>query len=129
MLILAKFAVTIFLDYHCGQMVNVIKTLFCSCIETALVHNDETSIISFGQELYSHHVEKNLLKIVVDLFLPMNGLALKKLYTYLTYKLYKSFLGKAYDLNSFPSGINDWYVLLIFLCNFILLSYITIKKN
>jgi len=91
-------------------MINVIKRLFSACIETALQENDDTSIIAFAQGLYSQYNYK-LLKMVVDLFLPLEGNTMKKIYTYLTFKLFKSLLEKTNNIRSFPSNINEWLVL------------------
>jgi len=109
LLTLAQYIVKISFDNHCGQMINVIKRLFSACIETALQENDDTSIIAFAQGLYSQYNYK-LLKMVVDLFLPLEGNTMKKMYTYLTFKLFKSLLEKTNDIRSFPSNINEWFV-------------------
>jgi len=56
LLTLAKFTVVIYFDHHCGKMINVIQTLFRTCIETAFRNGDEISIISFDQELSSQNL-------------------------------------------------------------------------
>jgi len=88
-------------------MINVIKQLFSACIETALQENDDASIITFAQEMYSQY-NTRLLKMVVDLFLPLEGSIMKKVYTYLTFKLYKSLLEKTNNINAFPTNIKEW---------------------
>lgn len=108
MLKLAKFTVTLSFDYHCGQMINVIKYLFCTLIETALHENDDTDVIAFAQELFSQHEEGFILKKISDLFLPLHGNVMKTIYTYLTYKLFKTLLGKTNNTNVFPTHIKDW---------------------
>ncbi|XP_026818923.1 uncharacterized protein LOC113557546, partial [Rhopalosiphum maidis] len=112
LLTIAKYMVTISFDHLLGQMINVIKRLFSVCIETALEEDNGTNIMSFAQELYSKHNEyDDVLNImIVDLFLPLSGPTMKKMYTYLTYKLYKSLLGKTDDTNAFPSSIKQWFV-------------------
>lgn len=107
LLTLAQFIVAISFDYHCGQMINVIKKIFSACVETALQDDDDTAIITFAQGLYSVYGNV-LLKMVVDLFLPLEGNIMKKIYTYLTYKLYKSLLEKTNNINAFPSNIKEW---------------------
>jgi len=111
LLTLAQYVAKIFFDQHCGQMINVIKKLFNACIETALKKDDDTSIITFAQKLYSQY-NYTLLKMVVDLFLPLQGNIVKKVYTYLTFKLYKSLLERTNNISAFPSSINEWQVLL-----------------
>lgn len=108
LLTLAKFAATISFDHHYGQTKIILKKLFSTCIETAFHGDDETAILSFCQELYSKYRESQLLTMVVDLFLPLEGQIMKKMYTYLSYKLFKSFLGKTNNMNAFPSKTNDW---------------------
>jgi len=107
LLTLAQYVAKIFFDHHCGQMINVIKKLFRACIETALQEDDDTSIIAFAQRLYSQY-NYTLLKMVVDLFLPLEGKIMKKIYTYLTFKLYKSLLERTNNISAFPSNINEW---------------------
>lgn len=107
LLTLAQYIVKISFDHHFGQMINVIKKLFSACIETAIQENDDTSIIIFAQELYSQYDSK-LLKMIVDLFLPLEGNTMKKIYTYLTFKLYKSLLEKTNNISPFPSSIKEW---------------------
>jgi len=107
LLTLAQYTVKISFDHYFGQMINVIKKLFSACIETAIQENDDTSIIIFAQELYSQYDSK-LLKMVVDLFLPLEGNTMKKIYTYLTFKLYKSLLEKTNNISPFPSSIKEW---------------------
>jgi len=111
LLTLAHYVAKISFDQHCGQMISVIKTLFSACIETALQEDDDTSIISFAQGFYSQYNYK-LLKMVVNLFLPLQGNIIKKVYTYLTFKLYKSLLERTNNISAFPSSINEWQVLL-----------------
>lgn len=107
LLTLAQYTVKISFDHHFGQMINVIKKLFSASIETALQENDDTSIIIFAQELYSQYDSK-LLKMIVDLFLPLEGKIMKRIYTYLTFKLYKSLLEKTNNISPFPSSIKEW---------------------
>ncbi|XP_016658041.1 uncharacterized protein LOC107883100 [Acyrthosiphon pisum] len=109
LLTVAKYTVTIYFNL-CGQMINVLKKLFSVCIETALEKDNGSAIIVFAEELYSKHNEDNLLNMLVDLFLPLEGQILKKMYTYLTYKLFKSLLGKTDNKNTFPSSIKEWFV-------------------
>jgi len=108
LLMLAKYILTMSFDHLCGQMINVIKRLFSACIKTALDEDNDPAIIEFAQELYSKHNEDNLLNMMVDLFLPFEGQIMKKLYTYLTFKLYKSLLGKTDDTREFPSSMKEW---------------------
>ncbi|CAI6345314.1 unnamed protein product [Macrosiphum euphorbiae] len=106
---IAKYIVTIY--FHlCGQMINVLKRLFSACIETSLEEDNDPAIIAFVEELYSEHNEDDLLIMAVDLFLPLEGQIMKKMYTYLTYKLYMSLLGKTDNNNIFPSSIKEWFV-------------------
>jgi len=109
LLTIAKYIVTISFDHLYGQMINVIKRLFSVCIETALEEDNDTTIIAFAQELYSKYNKDDLLNMMVDLFLPLKGEIMKKMYTYLTFKLYKSLLGKTDDVSAFPSSIKEWY--------------------
>lgn len=108
LLTLAKFAVVMNFDHYYGQMTHVIQKLFKSCIETAFRNGDETSIILFGQELYSNNLQEDVSTMIIHLFLPIDGNSMKKLYSYLAYKLYKSLLEKTNNVNPFPSTINDW---------------------
>ncbi|XP_060878120.1 uncharacterized protein LOC132950616 [Metopolophium dirhodum] len=109
LLTIAKYIVTI--NFHlCGQMINVLKRLFSTCIETALEEDNDPAIKAFVEELYSKHNEDDLLIMAVDLFLPFEGQIMKKMYTYLTYKLYMSLLGKTDNNNTFPSSIKEWFV-------------------
>jgi len=111
LLTIAKYIVTIY--FHlCGQMINVLKRLFSACIKTALEEDNDPAIKAFVEELYSKHNEDDLLNMAVDLFLPLEGQIMKKTYTYLTYKLYMSLLGKTDNNNTFPSSIKEWYVFL-----------------
>uniref|UniRef100_A0A2S2NAR2 Uncharacterized protein n=1 Tax=Schizaphis graminum TaxID=13262 RepID=A0A2S2NAR2_SCHGA len=110
LLTIAKYIVTLSFDHLFGQMINVIKRLFSICIETALEEDNDTAIMKFAQELYSKYNKDDLLNMTVDLFLPLGGQIMKKMYTYLTYKLYKSLLGKTDDTSAFPSSIKDWFV-------------------
>ncbi|XP_025195249.1 uncharacterized protein LOC112594595 isoform X2 [Melanaphis sacchari] len=109
LLTIAKYIVKISFDRLCGQMINVIKRLFSTCIETALKEDNNTTIMAFAQELYSKYNEDDLLDMIVNLFLPLEGQIMKKIYIYLTYKLYKSLLGKN-DTCAFPSSIKEWFV-------------------
>ncbi|XP_001942821.2 uncharacterized protein LOC100162929 [Acyrthosiphon pisum] len=77
LLTLAQYIAKISFDQYCGQMINVIQQLFSACIETALQEDDDASIITFAQGLYSQYNTK-LLKMVVDLFLPLKGKIMKK---------------------------------------------------
>ncbi|CAI6371533.1 unnamed protein product [Macrosiphum euphorbiae] len=109
LLTIAKYTVTIY--FHLGgQMINVLKRLFSVCIETALEKDNGSAIIVFAEELYSEHNEDNLLIMMVDLFLPLEGQILEKMYTYLTYKIFKLLLGKTDNKNTFPSSIKEWFV-------------------
>lgn len=108
LLMLARFVVNIYFDPHCGPMLMIIKDLFSLCITSALHENDENALMSFTEELYIQHVDNNLNKMVVDLFLPKNNSIEDKMYSYLTYKLYTLLLGKTNDKNPFPSNINNW---------------------
>jgi len=110
LLTISKYIVKIY--FHlCGEMINVLKRLFSACIETALEEDNDPAIIAFVEELYSEHNEDDLLNMTVSLFLPLEGQIMKKMYTYLTYKLYMSLLGKTDNNNTFPSSIKEWYVL------------------
>jgi len=110
LLTIAKYTVTIY--FHlCGQMINKLQSLFTACIKTALKEDNEPAIIAFAQELYSEHNEDDLLNMIVDLFLPLEGPIMEKMYTYLTYKLFKSLLGKTDNKDTYPSSIKEWYVL------------------
>lgn len=110
LLTIANYTITICI-HLCGQMINVVQRLFSTCIETALEEDNSPAIVAFVEQLYSKHDEDDLLNITVELFLPLNGQTMKKMYTCLTYKLYKSLLGKTENKDSFPSSINEWYVL------------------
>jgi len=104
---IAKHTVTIY--FHlCGQMINVLKRLFSACITTALKETNSLAIIEFAQELYSEYNKDDLLNMTVDLFLPLEGQIMKKIYSYLTYKLYMSLLGKTDDQTTLPSSISEW---------------------
>jgi len=106
LLTLAKSTVVLSFNNHCGQM-NIIKKLFSICIEIAFYKNIKNDIITFSEELYSLHTEDNLLKTLVDLFLPINSKIVKRVYSYLAFKLYKSLLGLTNNINAFPTNIND----------------------
>lgn len=108
LLTLSKFVVNMYFDPHCGQMINVIKKLFSTCIETVLHKKKQRTIKLFAQEFYSNHSTENLSKMVVDLFVPIEGDSMKKIYSYLTYTLFKSYLGITNKRNVFPSSVNDW---------------------
>ncbi|XP_022176748.1 uncharacterized protein LOC111038114 [Myzus persicae] len=107
---IAKYTVTIYFHLS-GRMFNALQTLFSTCIETAIEEDDDLTIMAFAEELYSEHNEDELIIMMVDLFLPFDGEICKKMYTYLTYKLFKLLLGKTDITNTFPSSINDWFVL------------------
>jgi hypothetical protein len=89
-------------------MINVIKQLFCACIEKTLRENDEIAITSFADDLYSKYTKTQLLKMI-NLFLPLDnyGQTMKIIYKYITFKLLKSLLGISDDKNVFPT-LNDW---------------------
>lgn len=108
LLTLAKIVVIISFDYHCGQMINAIKTLFSVCIEKSLHEDNDTAIIAFAEEIISQHEEDSVLKMVVHLFLPIKGLVMKKMYCYLTFKFFKSLINQTNNINVFPTSINDW---------------------
>lgn len=108
LLTLAKYIFTLSFDRHCGKMMSAIKKLFCACIETALRSNDEPTIIGFAQELYSWYPSDDLLTLIVDLFLPLEGHVMKIIYTYLTFKLLNSLLEKTNNIHSFPTSVKDW---------------------
>ncbi|VVC34833.1 Hypothetical protein CINCED_3A013951 [Cinara cedri] len=111
MLILAKLTVAISQDYYCGQIINSIKQLFSACVVKALHEDSEFEIKTFAQELYLQYEKDDLLQIVVVLFLPLEGPVLKKIYSYLTYKLFNLLLAKSDNIiKSFPSSINDWFI-------------------
>ncbi|XP_022178168.1 uncharacterized protein LOC111039145 [Myzus persicae] len=110
LLTIAKYTVMIYF-HMCGQlMINVLQSLFTACINTALKEDNDHAIIAFAQELYSEHNEDDLLNMIVDLFLPLEGPIMKKMYTYITYKLFKSLLGKTDNEDTFPSSIKEWFV-------------------
>jgi len=107
LLAIAKHTVTIY--FHlCGQMINVLKKLFGACIKTAFEETNSLAIMEFAQELYSEFNKHDLLNMTVDLFLPLEGQIMKTMYSYLTYKLYKSLLGKTDNKNTLPSSIREW---------------------
>lgn len=108
LLTLAKFIVTIAFDSHCGEMTFAMKEVFNYCIEKTLSADNDDSIIAFAEELYSKYTEDELMKIVVCLFLPLEGHTMTKMYCYLSFKLFKSFIGCTNNVNEFPSTINDW---------------------
>ncbi|XP_025419913.1 uncharacterized protein LOC112690180 isoform X2 [Sipha flava] len=107
---LANISVTISFDRYCRRMINVIKQLFCACIEKTLRENDEIAITSFADDLYSKYTKTQLLKMI-NLFLPLDnyGQTMKIIYKYITFKLLKSLLGISDDKNVFPT-LNDWFV-------------------
>jgi len=113
LLTIAKYTVTIY-THLCGQMIHVLQRLFNTCIETGLQEENDASIITFGQGLYSQYNTK-LFKMVVDLFLPLEGKIMKKLYSYLTFKLYNSLLGRTNNMSAFPTNITEWQVILFML--------------
>jgi len=84
------------------------KQLFNACTRKALNEDDKTAIIGFAQELYSKYTKDDLQKIIVNLFLPIEGTVMKNMYSYLTFKLYNSFLGENTELNAFPTDIHIW---------------------
>lgn len=106
LLTLAEFAVAIYFDHDYRLMYNLIKQLFSTCIETALHEKNETDILTYAQELYSKH-EAHLVKMTRDLFFPQEGQIMRKIYTYLTFKLYKSLIGKVDCIVECPSK-NEW---------------------
>lgn len=106
LLTLAAFATAIYLDHDCRQVINVTKQLFVTCIEKALHENDETDIIKYAQEFYSKY-EARLVKLIRDLFFPVESQVMKKIYTYLTFKIYKSLTGKVDSIIDCPSK-NEW---------------------
>lgn len=108
LLILAKFIFIVFWDHHYGKIITVIKKLFCTCLETALNAGDETAIIEFADELYSKYPRKNISKLIVYLVLPLEGPVMEKMYTYLTFKSFRSLLKLANNIQLFPSSIKDW---------------------
>lgn len=108
LLTLAKYTVCMSFDHHCKQLNNCTKELFNSCIEMALYQDNETAIVEFAQELYSKHTRDDLQNIIVNLFLPLKGPVTRKMYTYLTFKLYNLFLGETNNVNSFPVNNDIW---------------------
>lgn len=80
MLILAKIGTIIYFDHRCGQMMYVIKNLFCTCIKKAF-WEDDTDIISFVQEMYSTFKRNDLLIRVIDLFLLLEDQITEKTYS------------------------------------------------
>lgn len=108
LLTLAKFTFIISFDHHCGKMMIVIKKLFNACVETALDADNELAILKFAQELYAKYSLDDLMTLVVNFFLPLEGHIMKKIYSYLTYKLFKELLDKTENLDPFPSSIKDW---------------------
>jgi len=74
----------------------------------ALYQDNETAIVEFAQELYSKHTRDDLQNIIVNLFLPLKGPVTRKMYTYLTFKLYNLFLGETNNVNSFPVNNDIW---------------------
>lgn len=107
LLTLASFAVILSFDPQCGQMINVAQKLFKTCIEKSLLKDDETDFIGFAQELYSQYNEDDISRLIVYLFLPLESDTPKKMYTYLTFKLFNSLLGKNNN-NVFPNDTTDW---------------------
>jgi len=105
---IANFSVTISFDPLLGQMINVIRILFSACIETALEEDNDNTIIAVAEDIYLKYNKDDLLNMTVDLFLPLKGQIMKKMYTYLTYKLFKSLLEKTDDTSTFPSCIKEW---------------------
>lgn len=124
LLTIANLIVTISFDHLCGQMMYVIKRLFKVCIETALEEDNDTTIIAFAQEFYSKYNKDDLSNMMVDLFLPLEGKTMKTIYAYITFKLYKSLLGKTDDTSAFPSSIKEWFVQ-----DLVDKSYFNKKKN
>jgi len=105
---IANFMFTISFDCLFGQMINVIRRLFNACIETAIEEDNDNAIIAVAQDIYLKYNEDDLLNMTVDFFLPLKGQTMKKMYTYLTYKLFKSLLKKTDDTSTFPSCIKEW---------------------
>lgn len=108
LLTLAKFTFTISLDHYYKKMMIVIKKLFCTCVEAALDADNESAIFAFARELYAKYSMDDLLTLVVNLFLPLEGHTMEKIYTYLTYKLFNELLDKSNNTDSYPSSIKDW---------------------
>jgi len=104
--------VNMFFDPSCRPGINAIKKLFSICIEIALNKAKDTAIIKqFAQELYLNRPVENLLDMVTDLFLPIEGCVTKTIYSYLSYTLFKSLLGKSNNnMMEFSTDINDWRV-------------------
>lgn len=105
---LAKIAYTMYYDYHCRQMASAIKSLFNTCIKTAFCESDEADIILFAQELYLLQEEIDNSQIIIILFLPLEGNIPKIIYSYMSFKLFNSLLGKTDNIKALPSSINDW---------------------
>jgi len=105
---IANFIIAISFDHPFGQMINVIKMLFSACIETVLEEDNDNTIVAVAQDLFLKYNEDDLLNMTADLFLPLKGQIMKKMYTYLTYKLFKSLLQKTDDTSTFPSCIKKW---------------------
>lgn len=107
LLILASFAVPLFFDNRLGQMINVVKMFFRTCTETSWLKDDEATLITFAQELFTQYNEDDLTKLIGPLFLPLESDLSKKMYTYFTFKLFNSLLGKN-NINGFPTHTTDW---------------------
>lgn len=109
LLTLAKLTLTIYFDCHYGEMIDAIQELFSACIEKAFHYDDDSAVITFGQELYSQLKNDNLSNMIIDLFLPLKGdhTVMKKLYSYLTFKFYLSLLDKN-SKEVFPSNFENW---------------------
>jgi len=107
LLTLAKFTVIMSLDYYCKQKINILKKLFNNCTRKAL-NDNKPAIIQFIQELYAKHTKDDLQNIIVSLFLPIGSTVMKNMYSYLTLKLFNSFVGENTDINAFPTDIHIW---------------------
>jgi len=107
LLTIAKLTVVLSFDHHFRRRIFVIKKLFRICIETVFHEDNESDIIAFSEELYSLHAEEDLLNTIIDVFLPIKSSLMKKMYSYLAFKLYKSLLGITNNINAFPTDIND----------------------
>lgn len=111
LLTLAKYCVNLYLYPGCRPVTNIVKKVFSNCVKTAEYKAELTSFIErFVQELFSFCSIEDLLKIVVDLFLPIDSPVMEKMYSYLAYALFQSLIGKKNDNGNleFPTDINVW---------------------
>lgn len=106
LLTLAQFAIALYIKFDCRHMNNVLQQLFSTCIEKALHEHNESDITKYAQELYSKY-EAHLVNLIRDLFFSPETQIMRKIYTYLTFKLYRSFCGKVDDVIKYPSK-NEW---------------------